>query len=217
MIYTEMSIKELVDEFTIQHKAQKEAENELERIKTELQQRGLKYLEDKNLKTVQYWGNHNNYVLVQKTEALDMLDYTNVKAILKNQTQNCVKPSVDYKYKFEKDFKLGMAAIFEKNYETRSVEDILREMQFNSTQIDTIKNKLTLSWVKDKELLKLHKCEVDIELYLYFIHEAMKYEKLVTILKAAGYEDNIYRIANDLKKSIMKKDGIKVTCSYEKG
>ncbi|WP_113671217.1 hypothetical protein [Vallitalea guaymasensis] len=218
--YNTMRIDKLVDEFTKQHKAQSEAKKEMETIKAELQKRGLKQLEDKNLKTIQFWGNNNNYALVQKTEDVEMQDYITLSGLLKNVTSNCITKTQEVEYKFDKKFKEGITAVFTKNYETRDLEDILKEMKMNNTQIELAKKKLKGTWIKDKEFLESvgvdEEVKNDIEVYLYFIHQSMNYRKLVEILTAAGYDkEEIPLLITKLKKTILVKENTRIGCSYK--
>ncbi len=215
--YGEMSTTLLVDRFTKLDKQNKEVSKEVDMIKAELQKRGLKHLEDKQLKTVQYFGSDSNYVLVQKTEKLDTINYLTLKNILRTLAPEHITKEEVVNYKFKADLKNGLTSIFTNNYETRSVEDILKEMGMSGTTLELAQKKLKGTWVKDKELLESLGYYEDIELYLYFIHQAINYNKLETILLGAGYsKEEIPRLIPELKKAILVEENTKISIKYDK-
>jgi hypothetical protein len=213
--YEKMKVSELVDLHTKWDKIVKDAKVPIEKVKAELQKRGLAYLEDKNLKTVQYKGTKDNFVLVQKTESVDVVNYLIVESILKDVLAGNVEKIEEPKFKLSKNMKQGMSAVFTKSYETRTVEDILKEMGFSPTGIQLAVKKLKGTWLKDKALLESLGCKNDIELYLYFIHQSMNYHKLVDILIATGIDKNEVPLAiTKLKKAFIIEENTKVSCHY---
>ncbi len=215
--YNTMSTTLLVDKFTKLDKESKDVSIAINNIKAELQRRGLKHLEYKQLKTVQYFGSDANYVLVQKTEKLDTINYLTLKNILRSLSEEYITKEQVVNYKFKPNLKNGLTSIFTNNYETRSVEDILKEMGMSGTTLELAQKKLKGTWVKDKELLESLGFTEDIELYLYFIHQAINYNKLETILLGSGYsKEEIPRLIPELKKAIMVEENTKISIKYDK-
>lgn len=215
--YTNMSTPELVDQFTKWHSAQSNAKKIVDKIKAELQRRGLQNLEDKNLKTVQYFGSTKNYALVQKTEKVEVVDYLTIKTILNNVLNNHVTQSKSIEYDMSKEFRDGVSALFTESYETREVKEILQEMNLNKSQIELVEKKLAGTYVKDKDLLESVGVKEDIDIYLYFIHQAMNYKKILDILISAGYEKaEIPLVITKLKKTVIVTNNTRIGCNYSK-
>ncbi len=217
MEYAKLKTSDLVDKFTEWDKLEKEAKRENENIKAELQKRGLKYLEDKQLKTVQYHGSDNNYVLVQKTEKLETLNYLTLQQILKETVNKNVEKKQEIKYTFKQPFKTALTSVFTNNYETRTVDEILKEIGLSGTAVELAKKKLKGSWVKDKEVLEMLGIVEDLELDLYFLHQAMNYDKLKNILLGVGYEkEDIPLLIQKLKKAVVVGENTKISINYKK-
>lgn len=207
-----MKREDLVDAFTKKSEESLKLKTEIDELKAELQLRGLKDLEDKQLKTIQYWGTGSNFALVQKTDAVEVINYITIQAILKGIAGNFVEKAEDVKYVIDKNLKDGITAIISDNYETRSVADIFREMGLTDVQADLAKKKIKGTWVKDKKFLQSLGINKDLELYLYFIHQALNYEKLTNILSAAGYSKDDYApIIAKLKKAFSVDSNTKIS------
>lgn len=211
---SQLKREELVDLFTKKSTEALRLKESIDELKAELQLRGLKELEDKQLKTVQYWGTKNNFALVQKTDAVEVANYATITAILKSIAGTFVEKKDDPKYVIDKNLKDGITAIISDNYETRSVEAIFREMGLSDVQTDLAKKKVKGTWVKDKKFLQSLGIKKDLELYLYFIHQALNYEKLTNILQAAGYEkEDFTPIITKLKKAFSVDSNTKISFS----
>ncbi len=204
---------ELVDEVLALDEDVRTKKKKLDELKAELQKRGLEYLDEKQIKTAQFLG-ASGYALVQKTEKLDMLNHETIKGILKEVTENYVTETQEVKYTFEKSFKEGLTSMFTNNYEKRSVEDILLELGLTGSSLTLALKKLKGSWVKDKELLEslVDDRNKDIELYLYFVHQAINYKKLTTILESVKEQgQDMTTLIDELKKSVVVDENTKIT------
>lgn len=213
------SLIKMVDEYSSLDAQVETLKKKMNSIASKIQQQALKVMDNKRVKTVQYFGSNNNYVLVTKASKVDLISYKQVEEVFKGITENYVKEK-DPQYELKKEFKLIASGIFEGNIENKPLKDILKEIGLTDVQIKLAAKKLKLDYVKDKQLLQsLGLKDDDIETWIFFIHEAMINEKIQKALKNAGYVKGTQEYTEALKKiktAVIVEETPKITVNYEK-
>lgn len=213
------NLVELVDEYSKLDSQVEALKKKMNSIASKIQQQALKVMDNKKVKTVQYFGSNSNYVLVTKASKVDLIAYKQIKEVFKDITENYVKEK-DPQYELKKEFKLIASGIFEGDIESKPLKDVLKEIGLNDAQVKLAVKKLKLDYIKDKRLLQsLGLKDDDIEAWIFFIHEAMINEKIEKALDAAGYKEGTegYKEAlNKIKTAVIVEETPKITVNYKK-
>jgi hypothetical protein len=213
------NLVELVDKYSELDSQVEALKKKMNSIASKIQQQALKVMDNKKVKTVQYFGSNNNYVLVTKASKVDLIAYKQIKEVFKDITENYVKEK-DPQYELKKEFKLIASGIFEGDIEKKPLKDVLKEIGLNDAQVKLAVKKLKLDYIKDKRLLQsLGLKDDDIEAWIFFIHEAMINEKIEKALDAAGYKEGTeeYKEAlNKIKTAVIVEETPKITVNYKK-
>lgn len=213
------NLVELVDEYSGLDSQVEALKKKMNSIASKIQQQALKVMDNKKVKTVQYFGSNSNYVLVTKSSKVDLIAYKQIKEVFKDITENYVKEK-DPQYELKKEFKLIASGIFEGDIENKPLKDVLKEIGLNDAQVKLAVKKLKLDYIKDKRLLQsLGLKDDDIETWIFFIHEAMVHEKIEKALSTAGYKQGTDEYKEALKKiktAVIVEETPKITVNYEK-
>lgn len=207
------SIRKLVDRAADLERTMKGIKEKQDEIASKLQQEALAMMQTKKVKTIQLFGTNGNYVLVTKASKVSLLSYDRIKKVLKENMNTMISSTVSYSLK--KEFKVIAEGIFKAELEHKTVEEVLKEVGLEDKQISVVTKKLKLDYLKDKEVLKsVGLKEEDVETYLFFVHEAIVYEKIKEALKA--YEGEAYtKAVEEIKASVILEETPKITIKYE--
>lgn len=207
------SIRKLVDRAADLERTMKGIKEKQDEIASKLQQEALAMMQTKKVKTIQLFGTNGNYVLVTKASKVSLLSYDRIKKVLKENMNTMISSTVSYSLK--KEFKVIAEGIFKAELEPKTVEEVLKEVGLEDKQISVVTKKLKLDYLKDKEVLKsVGLKEEDVETYLFFVHEAIVYEKIKEALKA--YEGEAYtKAVEEIKASVIVEETPKITIKYE--
>ena len=207
------AIRKLVDRAADLDRAIQGMKVKQDEIASKLQQEALAKMKEKKVKTVQYFGSNGNYVLVTKASKVSLLNYSRVKKVFGTNIGTMISKNETYTLK--KEFKTISEGIFQGDIEPKTVKEVLGEIGLDEKQIDLVSKKLKLDYLKDKQVLKsIGLAEDDMETYIFFIHEAMVYEKIKEAL--SSYEGEAYEAAvTDIKNSVIVEETPKITIKYE--
>jgi len=207
------AIKKLVDRAVDLDRAIQGMKAKQDEIASKLQQEALAKMKEIKVKTVQYFGTDGNYVLVTKASKVSLLNYPRVKKVFGSDIGTMI--SKNEVYSLKKDFKTIAEGIFQGDIEPKTVKEVLAEIGLDAKQIDLVAKKLKLDYLKDKQvLMSIGLAADDMETYIFFIHEAMVYEKIKEAL--SSYEGDAYEAAiTDIKNSVIVEETPKITIKYE--
>lgn len=207
------AIRKLVDRAADLDRAIQGMKAKQDEIASKLQQEALAKMKEKKVKTVQFFGSKGNYVLVTKASKVSLLNYNRVKKVFGNNIGTMISKNLAYTLK--KEFKTISEGIFQGDIEPKTVKEVLSEIGLDEKQIDLVSKKLKLDYLKDKQVLKsVGLAEDDMETYIFFIHEAIVYEKIKEAL--SSYEGEAYEAAvTDIKNSVIVEETPKITIKYE--
>lgn len=214
----EAVIKAKVDEFAKWDKLAADCKREIEKLKGEFQKLGIQALEDKKNKQVEFWGSNNAKVVVTQSESLKVQYHTFLKQTLGVALQDFVKEEINYKY--SKPFERILISIFQGTYVEQTLDDVIEQITDDEKKKKALKKKLKGNWEKDVatlEVLAELKPE-EAQHYAYFVQEAVNYEKIMQLLKAAGYDkdsEDFEKTLQSIKTAVVVEEGIKVGVEVE--
>lgn len=184
----QMDVKAKVDELAKWTKLSEDCKREIEILKGDFDKLGTKEMADKKIKQVEFWGSSNTKVVVTESETLKV-QYDCVLEELFAKVKAGLM-SVEPSYKYKEPFKKVLIALIQGTYIDERFASVIKQIPVPEDVKEVLKKKLKGNWKKDINILqnigKLGK--EDSEYYAYQIQESMNYEKIIALLKTAGYE-----------------------------
>ena len=96
--------------------------------KAELQKRGLRYIEDKNLKQKIFMGTDGNRAEFTQTQKLEIINWFAFKEVIGDLAEEKVQRTVSYDYKWDSRFEEVVKAIFTEDYNSEvSLTELLKD------------------------------------------------------------------------------------------
>ena len=115
-IYAEMNNAQLVTTAVKLDQSQKEYKSKLDAVKAELQGRGLRIIEDRNVKFIKFFSSDGN-VSVMDSQQIDVLNPDKLKKLLSEGVWEAkVKETTETKYKYDSRLEQMLKAIFTGDY-----------------------------------------------------------------------------------------------------
>lgn len=191
---------------------------EINQAQSELQSRGLRILEDRNIKSTEFYGNEKNYALITVAQKLEILNSGRLENLIgKDLFKEQISKKEDVKYTLENAFKQALTALYMGDYETGMTLEVMLGKQFpnlSGQQISLTCKKLKGDYKKDKATLLavLGNTEADIDEELYFISRIKNYELIRTFFD----ENDLEHYKAEVKKCVMIDETPKITVKYEK-
>ena len=214
--YDAYQTKQLIDRVVEKDKEMKELKKQSDEIKAELQSRGLQVLEDKNIKTTEYYGTDSNNLTVTKAQDMEILNYPALEEIFgKELLEDKVKRVVEVKLEIEKKFKQALIDLFTNDFiANESLEDFLKEefKELDDKQLKLLLKKLKGDYKKDKELLSTLVQRGNLDVELYYINRIKAFENI----KAYVNDDELGKATEAIRRYIIVNDTIKITVKYDK-
>jgi len=213
------TIKAKVDEYVKWNKFFSECKREIERLKGDFQKLGIESMKDKKIKQSEFYGSEGAKVVVTQSESLKVQYHTFLAQNLGEAAlKDFVKEEVNYKY--SKPFERLLIAIFNGAYVEQTLDDVIGQIADDPKTKKTLKKKLKGKWDKDVATLEaiagLDREEA--EYYAFFAQEALNYERVVQLMKAAGYSPGTEEFEEALKAvktAVIVDEGVKVGVEYE--
>ncbi len=214
----ENNIAPLVDKYAKWDKQIEDGKKETNKIKAEIQNVAVKELGNSKLKQVKYWGNDSNCATATTTESVKLISIAYLKQVIPEEILNdFVKLDTDYK--MSDAFKKILAPLCLGNYVEQRVLDVIGQMPLNDDHKTLAKKKLKGNWEKDKDfLISIGVSDNDAEHWAYFIAEAAAWEKILHLLKVAGYKEGTFEFdeaLSDLKKAVIVEENLKIGIEYK--
>ena len=214
--YDAYQTKQLIDRVVEKDKEMKELKKQSDEIKAELQSRGLQVLEDKNIKTTEYYGTDSNNLTVTKAQDMEILNYPALEEIFgKELLEDKVKRVVEVKLEIEKKFKQALIDLFTNDFiANESLEEFLKEefKELDDKQLKLLLKKLKGDYKKDKELLSTLVQRGNLDVELYYINRIKAFENI----KAYVNDDELGKATEAIRRYIIVNDTIKITVKYDK-
>jgi len=210
-------IKELVDEYSRWDNLAQQAKQEIEKIKARIQEIALQDLQNTKAQTMRDFGSTNNIATITTSETVKMVSYTLLCSVLGQVIGDFVK--VEPSYKMSDPFKKIVAPICLGNYIEQKLDDVIVHMNVDEKTAKVLRKKLKGDAQKDaKVLASVGMQPHEAEHWVYFIAEAVAYEKLVKMLEMTGYSEgtpDFTSAINGLKLALIVEEGLKIGIEYE--
>lgn len=183
-------IKSLVDKYAEWDKLQKEAKDEIDKIKLALQAEAERMMEDKKIKQVEFWGSSgSSKAVITDTATVKILYPEVIKKVLGDIAQDALKEK-PVSYEPNEHFKRVITVLFENTYAGVMPGDVIRQTGADAAVSEVLSKKLKGTWKKDVDIfMKVAGMTRDnAEHFAYCYKDALDFEKLVGLLECAGYQ-----------------------------
>lgn len=182
--------------------------------KAELQKRGLRYIEDKNLKQKIFAGTDGNRAEFTQTQKLEIINWFSFKEVIGALAEEKVQRLISYDYKWDSKFEEAVKAIFTDDYNNEvSLQEVLKEcFKADSQQIALLVKKLKGDYKKDREqLIAVFKLpsDRDLDVELDYIHKIINWSKIKMFIP-----ENTERVIEGIKKCIVVTQTPKLAIKY---
>lgn len=208
-----LKTNEIVDKLCELDKEKKSIDLKIKAYQAELQSRGLRILEDRNLKYKEFYGNSGARVEITYTQSLEVLNYFALQEACGRIFDEYVKRIPDYKYSYDKKFEAILKAIFTDDYTAEmTIEDIIDKcFKVDSKQKTLLVKKLKGEYKKDRELIEsILKLDADIEVELDYIHKAVNWSRIKMY-----FPENTEKVIGEIKKHLIVTSTPKIGVKYD--
>ncbi len=211
-----LKTEEVVDILCGLVKEKNAVDEKLKIYQTEMQRRGLKAVEDKNLKYKEFYGTGSNKAELTYSQSLEIINYPEILKIGEVVVSDNIKRVPEYKYTVKPKFAEVLKAIFNGVYtDELTVSEIVDKcFDFDYQQKELFLKKVKGNYKKDKELLlsvlggKGGKQDFDVE--LDYILRAKNYEKIKMF-----FPNNTKEVIENIKKYYIVEDTPKIGVKFE--
>lgn len=219
--YKDMGDAQLVTEAVRLDQEQKECKARLDTVKAELQSRGLRLIEDRNVKLVKFYSTEGN-AAVMDSQQMDVLNPDRLKELLSEGVwKSKVKQSTETKYKYDTKLEQMLKAVFTGDYTFEyTLADFLDEMSVkpDEKQKKLLMKKLKGDYAKDQATLlsvlgfQDEDSAPDFDVELYYIYRIKNGELIKSFLPEEGLMETLEKI----KKCLIVDTKTSITIDYEK-
>lgn len=209
---TDISVGEKVDALAKWTSLLDECKREIEVLKADFDKLGQEYLTDKKIKQVEFWGTDCK-VVVTESETLKVQYDCVLEGLFSNIKEGLIR--VEPSYKYTEPFKRVIISILQGSYIDETFETAIKQIGADDKTKELLRKKLKGKWDKDVKTLQdiAGMDKGDAEYYAYQIQEAMNYEKILALMKTAGFEpgtDSFNRAMDTIKSAAIVETGIKI-------
>lgn len=212
--YNKFNTEDLIDEVVNLDKLLKVIKTNAEAMKAILQARGIELLEDKNIKTTEWYGTGSNNVVVTKAQTMEILNFPELEKVFNIRLlEDKIVRKLEVKYDIDPIFKQALISIFSDDYTSdMSLNELLTKQfpELETKQISLLLKRLKGDYKKDKAVLKSLVTREDLDEELYYINKIKNYEKI-----RAYFGDNVDEMISAIKKNILVDETIKITIKYD--
>lgn len=209
-------LRDYVDEYASLTLEADGIKRRLEWLKGQFEQMALARLKDTKLQTAEFWGTSNNRVAVTTSATVKPISLTMVKQLLGPIAGDFIKEKTTDD--LTEPCKRLLSTVVQGEYLVNgSLEDILAGISDDPKVLAALRKKLKGKYEKDMStLVAVAGLDTDTASdAAYLIAEAVNWERLTQVLRAAEWTGTTQAAIDIIKAAIIVEDGIKVTVAAE--
>jgi len=215
MVAEKLKSEELVRRCIELDKGIKQEKKLLDTYKAELQTRGIKQMDDQNIKYIKFYCPEGTCA-VTDSMSLDILSIDKLKQCIGNSVFNQkVKETTETKYKLDAKLEKMLKAVFNGDYTFEmTLEEFLEQMSVkpDDKQKKLLLKKLKGDYAKDKALLEsIFGTAIDFDVECWYIYKIKNAELIRAFLPEEGID---FTIA-ELKKCMIVESKTAITLDYK--
>lgn len=207
---------ELIDILLTKEKEAAELKTEIDILKSEIQTRGMKVLDERNTKYVEFFGDENGIASVSMAQKMEILNYFKLEEMLGKEflTEKITRVPADVKYNIDKKFQQAIMALVTGDYARGyTLEEVVDNITDDTKQRTLLLKKLKGDYKKDKDticsVLKVDKASLDMDTELFLIGKIMNWQLIEAFFDTED-EGKFNKLKNDVKKCIIVDETVKI-------
>ena len=210
---SDISVAKKVDELVKWSSLLDDCKREIEVLKGNFDRLGQEQLADKKIKQVEFWGTGNSKVVVTESETLKVQYDCVIEELFSKIKNGLIRMEPSYKY--AEPFKRVLISILQGSYIDETFDAAIQQISVDDKTKKVLRKKLKGKWDKDVETLQnmAGLSKEDAEYYAFQIQEAMNYEKILALMKTAGYEmgtEKFNAAMDTIKAAAIVETGLKI-------
>lgn len=212
----EKASSELIDILVAKEKEAAALKAEIDTIKSEIQTRGVRVLEERNIKFIEFFGDENGIASVSIAQKMEIDNYFKLEEMLGKEflAEKIVRVPADVKYNVDKKFQQAVMALVTGDYaKGYTLEEVVDGITEDAKQRTLLLKKLKGDYKKDKDtlcsVLKVDKATLEMDTELFLIGKIMNWQ-LIEAFFDTNDETKFNKLKNEVKKCITVDEIVKV-------
>ena len=204
----------LIDKAIRLDKEVKVKKKELDEVKAEIQSKGLKELENKNIKYVQFYGDDGSCEILYK-QKMEIENIDVLKEVFGNVIDNKIKTVQEIKYDIESKFKKALISLYVGDFKEHDLDALLTSLGLDDDKKKVALKKLKGEYAADKKVLEFlgAVAEDGLEEELDIIREHKNYELVSKYMDINAIDDNLKK---QIQRALTIEDTLSLGLTYEK-
>lgn len=190
-----------------------ELKREIDMMKGELQTRGLKVLDERNSKFIEFYGKKEGIASVTIAQKMEVLNYFKLRELLgeKFTDEKVKRIPADIKYDIDPKFSSALIALITNDYESEvMLDEVLDKITNSVNQKKILQKKLKGDFKKDRktvsDVLGIPESELNLDTELFFIGKIKNWQMITIFFE----EEKLKEIQTELKKCIAIDETVKI-------
>jgi len=209
-----LASESLIDKAIRLDKEVKVKKKELDEVKAEIQSKGLKELENKNIKYVQFYGDDGSCEILYK-QKMEIENIDVLKEVFGNVIDNKIKTVQEIKYDIESKFKKALISLYVGDFKEHDLDALLTSLGLDDDKKKVALKKLKGEYAADKKVLEFlgAVAEDGLEEELDIIREHKNYELVSKYMDINAIDDNLKK---QIQRALSIEDTLSLGLTYEK-
>lgn len=207
---------ELIDILLAKEKEAAALKVEIDTLKSEIQTRGVKVLEERNTKYIEFFGEENGIASVSMAQKMEILNYFKLEEMLGKEflSEKITRVPADVKYNIDKKFQQAVMALVTGDYaKGYTLEEVVNGITEDAKQRTLLLKKLKGDYKKDKDticsVLKVDKADLEMDTELFLIGKIMNWQLIEAFFDTED-ESKFIKLKSEVKKCIIVDETVKI-------
>ncbi len=207
---------ELIDILIEKEKEAAELKTDIDILKGEIQTRGVRVLEERNTKYIEFFGESSGIASVQIAQKMEILNYFKLQEMLGKEfvEEKIKRVPADVKYTVDKKFQQAITALVTGDYARGyTLEEVVEGITKDQKQRNLLLKKLKGDYKADKKticsVLGVADSELSMDTELFLIGKIVNWQLIEAFFDTEN-EDKFNKLRSEVKKCIMVDDTVKI-------
>lgn len=207
---------ELIDILIEKEKEAAELKTDIDILKGEIQTRGVRVLEERNTKYIEFFGESSGIASVQIAQKMEILNYFKLEEMLGKEfvEEKIKRVPADVKYTVDKKFQQAITALVTGDYARGyTLEEVVAGITEEQKQRNLLLKKLKGDYKSDKKticsVLGVADAELSMDTELFLIGKIVNWQLIEAFFDTEN-EDKFNKLRSEVKKCIMVDDTVKI-------
>lgn len=213
---------ELIDILIEKEKEAAAVKSEIEVIKGEVQTRGLRVLEERNTKYVEFFGAEAGIASVQIAQKMEILNYFKLQELIGEEflSEKIKRVPADIKYTIDKKFQQALTALVTGDYAKEyTLEEVVNGITDDTKQRNLLLKKFKGDYKADKKTIcsitGADETSADMDTELFLIGKIINWQLIEAFFETED-EAKFNKLKSEIKKCILVDETVKTAAKSVK-